>query len=386
MPVGSNRDVAVVGAFESPRRKAPGVHPFQIQAECVLGALEDAGLALSDVDGFCTSASSPGEGAGWMDICEVAEYLGIQPTFVDGTDTGGAAPIAQAGHAATAIAAGLADVVVVSYAGCSYSGGGDFDSLPSTWGPWSYEAPYGFTTVATYALAAQRHMHEFGTTSDQLAAIAVQCRANAGPNPDARFRDPITVEEVLASPMIASPLHRNDCCVVTDSGGAVVLVGKERARDARTKPAWILGYGEGIGAMRMSQMPSFTETPGVASGRRAFEMAGIAPEEIDCAQVYDSFTITVLLALEDLGFCKKGEGGPFVESGAIGPGGDLPINTDGGGLSSNHPGRRGVFALIEAVRQLRGEGPGVQLDDPRLALAHGCGGQLSATATMILGV
>ena len=186
--------------------------------------------------------------------------------------------------------------------------------------------------------------------------------------------------------MIAAPLHRNDCCVVTDSGGAVVLVGRERARDARRKPAWILGYGEGIGAMRMSQMPSFTETPGVVSGRRAFEMAGIAPEEIDCAQVYDSFTITVLLALEDLGFCKKGEGGPFVESGAIGPGGDLPINTDGGGLSSNHPGRRGVFALIEAVRQLRGEGPGVQLDDPRLALAHGCGGQLSATATMILGV
>jgi len=384
--MGWSGEVAVAGVYESPRRKAPGVHPFQIQAECVLGALDDAGLSLSDVDGFCTSASSPGEGAGWMDICEVTEYLGIEPTFVDGTDTGGAAPIAHAGHAAAAIAAGMTDVVVVSYAGCSYSGGGDFDSLPSTWGPWSYEAPYGFTTVASYAVAAQRHMHDFGTTPEQLAAIAVQCRANAGPNPDARYRDPITVDDVLASPMIAAPLHRNDCCVVTDSGGAVVLVGKERAADLRSKPAWVLGVGEAVGAMRMSQMRSFTETPGAASGRRAFEMAGVGRDAIDCAQLYDSFTITVLLALEDLGFCSKGEGGPFVESGAIAPDGALPINTDGGGLSSNHPGRRGVFALIEAVRQLRGESPGVQLSDPRVALAHGCGGQLTATATMILGV
>jgi acetyl-CoA C-acetyltransferase len=382
---GWSGEVAVVGASESPRRKAPGVHPFQIQAECVLGALQDAGLTLRDVDGFCSSANSPGEGAGWMDVCEVAEYLGIDPTFVDGTDTGGAAPIAQAGHAATAIAAGLANVVVVSYAGCSYSGGGDFDTLPSTWGPWAYEAPYGFTTVASYALAAQRHMHEFGTTPEQLAAIAVQCRANAGSNEHARYRDPITVEDVLASPIIASPLHRNDCCVVTDSGGAVVLVGRERAADAPKRPAWLLGFGEAVGKMRASQMPSFTETPGVASATRAFEMAGLRPDEMDCAQLYDSFTITVLLALEDLGFCKKGEGGPFVESGEIGPDGSVPINTDGGGMSSNHPGRRGVFALIETVRQLRGEGPGVQLRDPTLAVAHGVGGQLSATATMIVG-
>jgi acetyl-CoA C-acetyltransferase len=379
-------EVAIVGAYESPRRKAPGIHPFQIQAECVLGALEDAGLSLGDVDGLCSSASSPGEGGGWMDVCEVAEYLGIEPTFVDGTDTGGAAPIAQAGHAATAIAAGLADVVVVSYAGCSYSGGGDFDTLPSTWGPWAYEAPYGFTTVASYALAAQRHMHEFGTTPEQLAAIAVQCRANAGPNEHARYRDPITVEDVLASPIIASPLHRNDCCVVTDSGGAVVLVGKDRTGDASKEPAWLLGFGEAVGKMRTSQMSSFTETPGVASGTRAFEMAGVRPDKMDCAQLYDSFTITVLLALEDLGFCKKGEGGPFVEAGEITPEGSVPINTDGGGLSSNHPGRRGVFALIEAVRQLRGESPGVQLRDPKLAVAHGVGGQLSAAATMVVGV
>jgi acetyl-CoA C-acetyltransferase len=379
-------DVAVVGAYESPRRKAPGVHPFEIQAECVLGALDDAGIPLSDVDGFCTSANSPGEGGGWMDICEVAEYLGIEPTFVDGTDTGGAAPIAQAGHAAAAIATGLADVVVVSYAACSYSAGGDFDTLPPAWGPLAFEAPYGFTTVASYALAAERHMHEFGTTPEQLAAIAVQCRANASGNPDARFREPITVEDVLASPMIAAPLHRNDCCVVTDSGGAVVLVGRERAADARGTPVWLLGFGEAVGQMRMNQLWPFTATPGVASGRRAMEMAGVRPDDIDCAQLYDSFTITLLLALEDLGFCAKGEGGPFVESGAVAPGGSIPVNTDGGGLSSNHPGRRGVFALIEAVRQLRGDGPGVRLPEPRLALAHGCGGQLSATATMVVGV
>src|SRR5439155_21248770 len=178
----------------------------------------------------------------------------------------------------------------------------------------------------------------------------------------------------------------NDCCVVTDSGGAVVLVGRDRGEDAPKRPVWLLGWGESVGRMRTSQMPSFTETPGTASGARAFDMAGMRPDQIDCAQLYDSFTITALLALEDLGFCKKGEGGPFVESGEVAPGGSVPINTDGGGLSSNHPGRRGVFALIEGVRQLRGESPGAQLPDARVALAHGVGGQLTATATMIMGV
>jgi acetyl-CoA C-acetyltransferase len=377
--------IAIVGAYESPRRKAPGVHPFEIQAECVFGALEDAGLTLAEVDGFCTAAGSPGEGGAWMDVVEVAEWLGIRPTYVDSTDIGGAAPISQAGHAAAAIAAGLAEVVVVSYAACSYSAGGQFDTPPPGWGPYGYETPYGFTTVASYALAAQRHMHEFGTTPEQLAAIAVQCRANAGPNPHARFREPLTVEDVLASPLIASPLHRYDCCVITDSGGAVVLVGRERAADCRKPPVWILGFGEAVGQVQMNQMWPFTETVATISGPRAMAMAGVRHEDIDCAQLYDSFTITVLLTLEDLGFCAKGEGGPYVESGAIAPGGALPINTDGGGLSSNHPGRRGIFTLIEGVRQLRGEGPGVQLADPKVVLCHGTGGSLSATATMILG-
>jgi acetyl-CoA C-acetyltransferase len=377
--------VAIVGAHESPRRKAPGVHPFQIHAECVRAALEDAGLTLADVDGFCTAAGFPGEAGAWMDTCEVAEWLGIHPTFLDGTDTGGAAPISQAGHAAAAIATGMADVVVVSYAACSYSGQADFDTLPPGWGPFGYEAPYGFTTVASYALAAQRHMHEFGTTPEQLAAIAVQCRANAGANPQARFREPLTVSDVLASPMIASPLHRADCCVVTDSGGAVVLTGSRRAADCRREPVWLLGFGEAAGQVQMNQMRCFTETAATVSGPRAMGMAGVTHDQLDCAQLYDSFTITVLVTLESLGFCAPGEGGAYVESGAIAPGGALPINTDGGGLSSNHPGRRGIFTLIEGVRQLRGEGPGVQLEDPRLVLCHGTGGSLSATATMVLG-
>lgn len=386
MAVGFSGEVAVVGAYESPRRRAPGLHPFALQAECVRGALEDAGLSLADVDGFCTAAGFPGEGGAWMDTCEVAEWLGIHPTYLDGTDTGGAAPLSQAGHAAAAIAAGLADVVVVSYAACSYSGAADFDTPPPGWGPYGYEAPYGLTTVAAYALAAQRHMHELGTTPEQLALIAVQCRANAAANPDARYRDPLTVEDVLASPVIASPLHRLDCCVVTDSGGAIVLTGRNRAASCRKRPIWLLGFGEAAGQVQLSQMWPYTETVARLSGPRALAMAGVTLDELDCAQIYDSFTITVLLTLESIGFCGRGEGGAFVESGAIAPGGSIPINTDGGGLSSNHPGRRGIFTLVEGVRQLRGEGPGAQLVDPKLVLCHGTGGSLSATATIILGI
>jgi acetyl-CoA acetyltransferase len=379
-------EVAIVGAYESPRRKAPNVHPFAIHAECIKGALDDAGLTLGDVDGLATAAGFPGEGAAWMDVSELAEWLGIHPTYADSTDLGGAAPISHAGHAAAAIYCGMADVVVVSYAGCSYSGSADFDSLPPSWGPYGYEAPYGFTTVASYALAAQRHMHQYGTTPEHLAQIAVQCRSNAASNPDARFRDPLTVDDVLNSPMIASPLHRSDCCVVTDSGGAVVLAGKTRAASCAKKPVWLLGFGEALGQIQMNQMDDFTATVAGLSGPRAMSMAGVAHSDIDCAQLYDSFTITVLTALESLGFCARGEAGAFIETGQIAPGGSLPINTDGGGLSSNHPGRRGVFTMIEGVRQLRGESPGVQLPDPRTVLCHGTGGSLSATATMVMGV
>jgi acetyl-CoA C-acetyltransferase len=376
-------EVAIVGVCESPRRKAPGVHPFAIHAECILGALADAGLELGDVDGFATAASFPSEGGLQMSVCEVAEYMAIHPRWFDSTDIGGAAFISHAGHAALAIASGMADVVVVSYAAAGYSGIPDIpfaDYGTNNAGPGQFEIPYGPSTVSTYALAATRHMHEFGTTAEQLAQIAVLCRASAANNPDARFRDPIEVADVLASPMIATPLHRLDCCIVSDSGGAFVMVSRRKAEQLAQKGVYLLGWGEALGQLSMNQMWPFTETAAVHSGARAFASAGLQPSDIDVAQVYDSFTITVLLTLESLGFCGKGEGGAFVESGA------LPFNTDGGGLSSNHPGRRGVFTVIEGVRQLRGTSPGVQLDDPKTCLVSGTGGSLSATATMILGV
>lgn len=377
--------VAIVGVCESERRKAPGMHPYAIQAEVVLSALRDAGLTLDDVDGFCTTATFGQEGGWQMSVAEVAEYIGIRPRWFDSTDIGGAASISQAGHAALAIHLGLAEVVVVSYGSSGRSSqlpAPDYNTNAA--GPGQWEVPYGPTTVASYALAARRHMHEYGTTSEQLAAIAVQMRENATHNPHAMYRDPITVDDVLGSPMIADPLHRLDCCVVSDSGGAFVVVSAERAKDLGRTPIYLDGWGEAIGQVQMNQMPDFTVTSARESGKRALESAGMTVADIECAQIYDSFTLTVLLTLESLGFCAPGEGGAFVESGGISPQGRLPINTDGGGLSSNHPGRRGTLAVIEGVRQLRGESPGVQLRDPRTCLVNGTGGTLSATATLVL--
>ena len=380
--------VAIAGVNESSRRKAPGVHPFEIQAEVVLAALADAGLTLADVDGFATAATLEAEGAGPFAIIEVAEYLGLRPTWIDSTDIGGASPICHVGHAAAAIHAGLAEVVVVSYAANSYSSSvtwGERTEDVEREGPGQFEVPYGRTIPAAFALAATRHMHEYGTTPEQLAQVAVTCRDNAAKNPDARYRDPITVDDVLGGPVIASPFHRLDCCVVTDSGGAVVVTSLERARDLPSTPARLLGFGEAVHQQWLNQADSFVSTPGKTSGQRAFGQAGVAPADIDVAQLYDANTITPMLALEDLGFCKPGDAGPFIEDGGISPAGVIPINTDGGGLSSNHPGRRGIFTVIESVRQLRGTGPGHQTDDPQLALAHGFGGELSSCATLILG-
>ena len=360
--------VAIVGVYESPRRVAPGVHPFEIHAEVVAGALRDAGLTLADVDGFATTATFPPESGWQLSAAEVIEYLGARPRWIDSSDLGGAAFVSHAGHAVAAIEAGLADVVVVSYAASGRSSVVPYpDYNIGAWGPGQWEVPYGPTTVATYALAAQRHMHEFGTTSEQLAEIAVQMRANAAANPHARFRDPLTVDEVVGSALIASPLHKFDCCVVTDSGGAFVVTSLERARDLAGVPIAILGFGEAVGQTSMNQMPDLTVTSALDSGRRAFATSGLGPGDIDVAQLYDSFTITVALALESLGFVERGQSGPFVADGGIAPTGALPINTDGGGLSSNHPGRRGALALIEGVRQLRGDSPGVQLANPRHA-------------------
>lgn len=379
--------VAVVGAYESPRRVAPGIHPFQIHAEVVAGALKDAGLSPADVDGFATTATFPPE-AGWqLSAAEVIEYLGLRPRWIDSSDLGGAAFVSHAGHAVAAIESGLCEFAVVSYAAAGRSSPlpfPDYNTGPS--GPGQWEVPFGPSTVSTYALAAQRHMFQFGTTAEQLAKIAVQARANAKTNTDARYRDPLTVDDVINSSLIASPLHKLDCCVVTDSGGAFVLASAERARDLANDPVYILGFGEAVGQVQMNQMTDLTRTSAVESGNRAFETAGMNRSEIDVAQIYDSFTITLALGLESLGFVGPGESGPFVDDGGIAPDGALPTNTDGGGLSSNHPGRRGALALIEGVRQLRGTSPGVQLASPKTCLVNATGGSLSANATMILGV
>ena len=228
-------------------------------------------------------------------------------------------------------------------------------------------------------------MHDYDVKAEQLAAIAVQARAYANSNPQAMYRDLITVDDVLSSAMISSPLHKLDCCVVSDSGGAIIVTSKERARDLRRPAISVLGFGEAVSHGQMNQMEDFTTTVAEHSGRRAFETAGITPADIKVAQIYDSFTITVALSLEALGFVPRGEAGRFVADGGISPTGRLPINTDGGGLSSNHSGRRGMYAIIEAVRQLRGESPGLQLESPELCLVNGTGGWLSATATLILG-
>jgi acetyl-CoA C-acetyltransferase len=378
---------AIVGAYESPRRKAPGTHPFEIHAEVVAGALADAGLTVDDVDGFATAATFPSESGWQLSAVEVIEYLGLKPRWIDSSDLGGAAFLSHAGHAVAAIAAGLCEVVVVSYASTGrstplpapdYNTGAD--------GPGQWEVPYGPSTVSAHALAAQRYMYEFGTTSEELAAIAVQCRSNAQPNPHAMYRDPITVDDVLNSAKISSPLHKLDCCVVSDSGGAFIITSKQRAESLSAKPVYILGFGEAAEQTQMNQMTDMTRTPGARSGSDAFRTAGMTQAEIDVAQLYDSFTITVALALENLGFAGRGEAGAFVTDGNISPTGSLPINTDGGGLSSNHPGRRGALAVIEGVRQLQGRSPGVQLQDPKTCLVNGTGGWLSANSTLILGV
>ena len=378
--------VAIVGAHESPRRRAPKIHPFQIQAEVITAALKDAGLAMADVDGFATAASFPSEGGWQMNGPEIAEYVGLKPSWIDTTDIGGAAALTHVGHAAAAIEAGLCSVAVISYASSGRSWplpAADFNTGRT--GPGQYEVPYGVSTISSYALAATRYMHQYGLTSEQLAQIAVQMRAYASMNPEAMFRDSLTVDDVLSSPMISTPLHKLDCCVVSDSGGAIVVTSKDRAKDTRRNGPVVLGFGEAVGQMQMNQMADFTSTAAHHSGRRAFATAGVGPDDIRVAQIYDSFTITVALTLDALGFCPRGQVGEFIASGQLGPKGLLPINTDGGGLSSNHSGRRGIYAIIEAVRQLRGESPGLQLDSPELCLVNGTGGWLSATATLILG-
>lgn len=359
-----------------------------LEVRVIREALADAGLAIGDVDGLF-SCTTPG----WAASLELAEYLGIAPRWTDSTQTGGSSFEIHVQHAAAAIALGLCEVAVVVYAATPKSsfkrGAGGYVSRQTVPGPTpsaEWELPYAMRMpMGAYALAASRHMHEFGTTSEQLAQIAVDTRKWAAQNPLARLQELITIDDVLASPMQASPLHKLDCCLVTDGAGAVVLTSTERAKALRKPPALVLGTGTCHTHAMISEMPDLTTTGAAVSGPLAFAAAGLTPADVDVAQIYDSFTITVLLLLEDLGFCPKGEGGGYVADGVLAPGGALPANTTGGGLAYTHPGMFGIFLLVEAVRQLRGECGPRQVAGAEVALAHGSGGVLSAMSTILLG-
>jgi acetyl-CoA acetyltransferase len=356
-------------------------HGRALEARVIREALADAGLTLADVDGVCHGQSSVG----------LAEYLGIHPRFTESTNTGGSSYEIHVEHAAAAIAAGLCEVVIGVYASTPRSDrrhgrSRGFQRPPGPNPMVEWELPYGMRMpMGPYALAASRHMAEFGTTSEQLAEMAVSTRAGAALNPRSRYQDPITVEDVLASPMQSSPLHLLDCCLVTDGAGAFVMTSAERARALARPPVYVLGAATCHDHSMISQMPDLTVTPGAVSGANAFRQAGIKPSDVDVLMGYDSFTITALLHVEDLGFCAKGEGGPFVEDGRTGPGGLLPMNTNGGGLSYTHPGQYGMFLIVEAVRQLRGEAGPRQVRGAEIAVAHGSGMVLSVMSTLVLG-
>jgi len=371
---------AIVGVAESDERgTVPHKSALQLHAEAARNAIADAGLTKNDIDAVFS--------AGRVFSTETAEYLGIRPRYLDGTSVGGCSFIQHCQHAMAAINAGLCEVALITHGESGRSRLGmpsmksEKDSLI-----WQFEVPYGIVFPFTsYAFIATRHMHEFGTTQEQLAEVAVATRAWARLNPKANQRGELSIADVMKSPIIAWPFHVLDCCLVTDGGGAAIVTSAERAKNLKKKPAYILGTGEGTGHCWINQMPDFTAATGAQiSGPQAFAMAGVTPKDIDVAMLYDAFTIVPILALEDLGFCKKGEGGAFVAGQRTAPGGDFPMNTNGGGLSYTHTGMYGMFTIIEAVRQVRGECGERQVKDAEVALCHGPGGIFSAAATMIV--
>jgi acetyl-CoA C-acetyltransferase len=373
---------SIVGAYEHPGRDLPDRSAAQIHAEVALGALADAGLELKDVDAYFSTGQL---GLGSISL---AEYIGLKHlSHIDSTFTGGSSYLCHVGHAAAAIAAGKCRVALVTQ-GARVRGIVRGAKLPADTPEYAFETPYGETNVGIYALAARRHMHEYGTTMEQMAEVKVAASYHAQFNANALLRKPVGIADVLASPMVADPLHRLDCCVVTDGGGAVVVVCPEIARDLKRDSVKVLGAGEAVKHTMGGRLDA-TYTAAVWSGPSAFAEAGVTPADINYASIYDSFTITVLMTLEDLGFCKKGQGGAFVSDGALRAGGRLPVNTDGGGLCNNHPGYQGgMVKIVEAVRQLRGEAASqVQVPNCALALAHGTGGGISrlGSATLILG-
>lgn len=376
---------AIVGAVDAVSSSGTlGRSVEDLEIDVIRDALADAGLTIADVDTVISNN-------GMMASLDLAEKLGVRGRYTDTTMTGGSSFEVHVEHAAMAIANGLSDVAVIVYAATPRGGKNPFASggpkMDAGSPLFQWDLPYGFgLPAASYSLAATRHMHEYGTTSEQLAQIAVSFREWAAKNPNAYHQDPITIDDVLESPLVAEPLHKLDCCLVTDGAGALVMTSSERAGDLGKPAAYVLGAGTAhTHGMSISQMGDLTTTGAAVSGPAAMAMAGIAPSDVDVLELYDSFTITALMTLEDLGFCSKGEGGAFVADGRLGPGGSLPTNTNGGGLSYTHPGMYGMFILVEAVRQLRGTCGDRQVDGAEIALANGCGGVLSCTSTIVLG-
>jgi acetyl-CoA acetyltransferase len=370
---------AIVGVAESNLGEVgPGLTPLDLIGQATLRALDDAGLKKEDVDGLFSASAYY-----HMPTLSVGEYLGIRPRYSDATNMGGSSFVSHLFHAAVAIDAGLCEVALIAYGSTQRSAGGRLVSGSETL---PYEAPYKPRyPVSMYALAASRHMYQYGTKREQLAEVAVAAREWAKLNPKAFMRDDLSVEDVLSSRMVSSPLSVLDCCLVTDGGGAVLVTSAGRARDLRKPPVYLLGAGEAHWHRNISQMPDLTVSAAADSGPRAYEMARLGPSAVDVAMLYDAFTINTVLFLEDLGFCEKGKGGAFVSGGRISPGGELAVNTNGGGLSYNHPGMYGLLLLVEAARQVRGECGERQVAGANVALVHGNGGVLSSQVTAILG-
>jgi acetyl-CoA acetyltransferase len=381
-----DRTPVIVGIGLSDLPIAPDLGIIEHNALASHRAIADSGVDKASIDGYIS-----GNRNGLL-IPEMAEYIGINYRYLDGTYVGGSSWIYHIQHAAAAIQAGYCETVLISYGSNTLSsvgraigtGAQDIAGAPAREGQ-QYEAPYGNSLVGAYAMAAKRHMHEYGTTSEQLAEIAVGVREFAAFNPSAMYRTPLTIEDVINSRMIADPLHKFDCCSTTDGGGAIVMTTESRARDLPNRPVYILGASTSQTHWNISQMPDFTSTGAAAAGLDAFAQAGLRPSDVKLAMLYDSFTITCLLLLEGLGFCAPGEGGSFVAEGHLRKGARLPMNTDGGALSAYHPGNRGIFLILESVRQLRGDAGEVQVPDCDIALAAGSGGWMSAIGVALLG-
>jgi acetyl-CoA C-acetyltransferase len=380
----------IIGVYEHPTRLATDKTVPMLHAESAKGAIEDAGITKDDIDGyFCAAGDTPGLGA-----LSMIDYMGLKLKHWDSTDTGGSSYLLQVGHAAEAIAVGKCNIALITLAGRPRAEGmatGTAPRAPAVQFPESgFEFPYGPATANMYAMCAMRHMHQYGTTSEQLAWVKVAASHHAQYNEHAMLRDVVTVEEVVNSPMIADPLHRLDCCVISDGGGAIILARPEIAKSLKRPRVSVIGCGESPKNQYGGKNLDLTHSGAVVSGPLAFAEAGVKPTDIKYASIYDSFTITVVMQIEDLGFCEKGQGGKFVSDGNLIAGtGKLPFNTDGGGLCNNHPSNRGgLTKVVEAVRQLRGEAhPAVQVRNCDIALAHGTGGSLGTrhgAATVIM--